>query len=224
MPKTALAFQHFTGSVMDLDRRKKLGLSPREAETLELAADGLTDKEVAQKLKVGRATVRTFWDRIRRKLDASNRAQAIARAFASEYRPGVDKPPPGALSTLMSSEDLGLCIVEPGGVILEANDAFLHMIEYTREELDRGEIHWDNITLPEYEARDLLAKKELSRRGMITPYEKEYVTKTGARIRVRRGSALLGSVDRSVNYVIALSAPHGSPHAERVHRFASLLQ
>jgi PAS domain S-box-containing protein len=52
-------------------------LGPREREILELAADGLVDKEIAARLHIKLATVRTYWERIRTKLNALNRTQAV---------------------------------------------------------------------------------------------------------------------------------------------------
>jgi PAS domain S-box-containing protein len=123
----------------------------------------------------------------------------------------------------MENADLGVSIVEIGGAILDANDSFLNMIEYSREELEHGDLHWDRLTPPEYARRDMEAIKELLERGMVTPYEKEYFTKSGARVRVRRGGALLGTHDRAVSYIIALSARVEDSNANSVHQFARLL-
>ena len=128
---------------MDLERRLLLGLSPREAETLELAADGLTDKQVALRLNVGPATVRTFWNRIRAKLDAVNRAQAIARALGTGYPPDSDRPMSRGLTALMENPDLGVAIVDMKGRVLDANDTYLRLIGYSQQDLEQGKIHWD---------------------------------------------------------------------------------
>jgi DNA-binding CsgD family transcriptional regulator len=55
-------------------------LSPREVECLRWAAFGKTDKEVGIILGTSHATVRYHINRICKKLDATNRAQAIFRA------------------------------------------------------------------------------------------------------------------------------------------------
>lgn len=56
-------------------------LSTRELEIVLEAASGLTDKEIAKRLDLSMASVRTYWDRLRRKLDANNRSHAIALAL-----------------------------------------------------------------------------------------------------------------------------------------------
>jgi DNA-binding CsgD family transcriptional regulator len=62
------------------------GLSDREKEVLSLAADGLTDKEIALRLSIATKTVRTYWDRMRQKLSATSRTQVIAKAFRETYK------------------------------------------------------------------------------------------------------------------------------------------
>ncbi len=53
-------------------------LSKREKEVLDLAAEGLIDANVAQRLGISEATVATYWARIRAKLNASSRTEAVA--------------------------------------------------------------------------------------------------------------------------------------------------
>jgi len=60
-------------------------LSDREREVLLLAAEGLTDKEIALRLEIGSKTVRTYWDRIRQKLAAASRTQALAISLKLAY-------------------------------------------------------------------------------------------------------------------------------------------
>jgi LuxR family maltose regulon positive regulatory protein len=55
-------------------------LSDRELEVLRVLADGLGNREIAEKLFVSEATVKTHVQRIMRKLDAASRTQAVARA------------------------------------------------------------------------------------------------------------------------------------------------
>lgn len=54
-------------------------LSARERDCLAYIADGLRDREIATRLGITEATVRFHVDNARRKLDATNRMQAIAR-------------------------------------------------------------------------------------------------------------------------------------------------
>lgn len=67
------------------DPLSETALSDREKDVLALAGDGLTDKEIALQLSIATKTVRTYWDRMRQKMNASSRAQVIAKAFRQTY-------------------------------------------------------------------------------------------------------------------------------------------
>lgn len=56
-----------------------LTLTRRELNLLELACEGLIDKQIAAKLQISPATVQTYWERIRTKLEATNKSHAIAK-------------------------------------------------------------------------------------------------------------------------------------------------
>src|SRR5688500_16170551 len=60
-------------------------LSDREGQIMLLAADGLTDKEIAQRLGISAGSIRTYWDRMRQKLNAKSRGEIIARALREAY-------------------------------------------------------------------------------------------------------------------------------------------
>lgn len=59
-------------------------LSSREAQTLQLVGQGLTNAEIAQRLLISESTVRTYLSRILDKLHLKNRAEAIA--YAARHR------------------------------------------------------------------------------------------------------------------------------------------
>jgi DNA-binding NarL/FixJ family response regulator len=56
----------------------KLELTKREAEVLQLIADGLLNKQIAQRLYLSPETIKSCVDGIRMKLDATNRAHAAS--------------------------------------------------------------------------------------------------------------------------------------------------
>ncbi|HLL49816.1 MAG TPA: PAS domain S-box protein, partial [Thermomicrobiales bacterium] len=75
--------------------------------------------------------------------------------------------------------------------ILEANDYFLEMVGYTREDLDSGRLLWPQMTPPEYADLDARGVAELEERGVCTPFEKEYIRSDGSRIPILLGAAEL---------------------------------
>jgi DNA-binding NarL/FixJ family response regulator len=64
------------------------GLTTREAEVLTLLAAGLSNAEIAQRLFVSNATVKTHINRIFAKTGARDRAQAVRYA----YQTGLASP------------------------------------------------------------------------------------------------------------------------------------
>ena len=92
---------------------------------------------------------------------------------------------------LSESGIIGICVADLMGSVHEANDAYLAMVGYTREELSDGEIYWSRMTPPEYKAGDDVAIAALNERGVARPWEKELLRKDGSRIAVLVGAAML---------------------------------
>ena len=65
----------------------ELGLTPRELEILELIAEGLSNREIAEKLFVSENTVKTHSSRVLAKLGAKRRTQAVQIGKASRLIP-----------------------------------------------------------------------------------------------------------------------------------------
>ena len=62
--------------VLNETRRRELGITARELEILELIAQGLSNREIAEKLFVSENTVKTHSSRLFDKLNAKRRTQA----------------------------------------------------------------------------------------------------------------------------------------------------
>ena len=75
--------------------------------------------------------------------------------------------------------------------IPEANDAFLELVGYSREDLQAGRLHWPDLTPPEYLALDEIAHEEGLQFGACTPFEKELIRKDGTRVPVLVATAVL---------------------------------
>lgn len=97
-----------------------------------------------------------------------------------------------SVSLLRSNEYLGIvtCSVER---VLTANDTFLKMTGFTREEMESGQFDWRAITPPESLLRDEEAVQQLRERGACLPFEKEYILRDGTHVPV-----LLGAVRYSM--------------------------
>lgn len=78
-------------------------------------------------------------------------------------------------------ETVGVIFFNPEGPITAANDAFLRMGGYTREDFDTGQLRWDKLTPPEWIPASLNAIEEFKTLGQTTPYEKQYYRKDGSR-------------------------------------------
>lgn len=104
------------------------------------------------------------------------------------------------------SNMIGIVFWNMGGNFTDANDAFLEMLGYTREDLKAGLLHWPTMTPPEYQHQDEAALAALKRYGVCNPWEKDYIRKDGRRVSVLLGAALLeGSQYDGVAFVLELT-------------------
>ncbi|MEH2167761.1 MAG: PAS domain S-box protein [Nostoc sp.] len=110
-------------------------------------------------------------------------------------------------SRLAESNIIGVIFTDlNNGCIIEANDAFLKMIGYTREDLSANQINWREITPPEYLLLSERSVEEVKTTGVCKPFEKEYIRKDGDRIPVLLGSVTLGNTQETViAFVVDLS-------------------
>lgn len=61
---------------------RRQGLSAQENRVLRLAADGMTNRQIARSLFIGETTVKTYFTRIFAKLEVNDRTSAVARMMA----------------------------------------------------------------------------------------------------------------------------------------------
>jgi PAS domain S-box-containing protein len=113
----------------------------------------------------------------------------------------------GRIRRLVDANIIGIFIWDLAGRILEANDAFLRMVGYEREEVVAGGLGWAGLTPPEWLAREKQEQvPQLLCQGSLQPYEKEYIRRDGSRVPVLIGAALFeegGS--QGVAFVLDLS-------------------
>lgn len=119
---------------------------------------------------------------------------------------------------LFDANIIGIIIWEVEGRILEANDAFLRIVGYDREDLSSGRLHRTDLTPPEWRDRDLHTVAELKRLGTAQPFEKEYVRKDGNRVPVLIGGTMFGEgTDQGVGFVLDLTALKRAEAEAREH-------
>ena len=107
---------------------------------------------------------------------------------------------------LVDANIIGIFIWDLEGRILEANDAFLRMVGYDREDLVSGRLRWTDLTPPEWRDRDARAVDELKMTGSLQPFEKEYFRKDGSRVPVLIGAATFEeSGNQGVAFVLDLT-------------------
>lgn len=90
--------------------------------------------------------------------------------------------------------------------IIEANDAVLRLLGYTREEVENPGISWRAITAPESLERSEAARMQLRQQGTCAPFEKEYIRKDGSRVWAMVGAATIPDAqDRWMAFILDIS-------------------
>jgi PAS domain S-box-containing protein len=90
---------------------------------------------------------------------------------------------------LVDANIIGIFVWDFEGRILEANDEFLRMVNYDREDLVSGRIRWADLTPPDWRDRNNARIEQQKSSGRFEPFEKEYTRKDGSRVPVLIGGA-----------------------------------
>jgi PAS domain S-box-containing protein len=90
---------------------------------------------------------------------------------------------------LVDSNVQGVFFWNTNGQITGANDAFLRMVGYTRDDLEAGRLSWAEMTPPELLEQSRRVMNELAISGICEPYEKEFIRQDGSRVPVFVGPA-----------------------------------
>jgi PAS domain S-box-containing protein len=124
--------------------------------------------------------------------DVSERKEAVQALRASEAK----------FRGVYESGMLGVVFFDVGGAITDANDAFLEMLGYRREDLSGAGIRWKDLTPGEFAGVDQQALAEMAARGVSRPYEKEFLRSDGTRVPVLAGGALFEGQRDGVSFVL----------------------
>jgi len=107
---------------------------------------------------------------------------------------------------LVDSNIMGVFIWDFDGRILEANDEFLRMVGYDREDLVSGRITWADLTPPDWRDRNNARIEQQKSSSRFEPFEKEYTRKDGSRVPVLIGGATFEEGgNQGVAYVLDLT-------------------
>jgi PAS domain S-box-containing protein len=105
---------------------------------------------------------------------------------------------------LVDSNIVGIVIWDVQGRIIEANQAFLDIVGYAREDLTS--LRWTELTPAEWRDVDDQAFAELNTTGTVQPREKEYFRKDGSRVPVLVARALFEwKADEGVAFIIDMT-------------------
>ena len=132
------------------------------------------------------------------RIEQRTREQRAAREalLASETR----------LRRVVESSMIGIFFWDVSGAVVEANDAFLEIIGYDRDDLRAGRVDWSHLTPPEEAPADRHAIAQLLETGRCASYEKHYIRKDGTWVPVLIGGALLNdSNEEGVAFIVDLS-------------------
>ena len=143
-------------------------------------------------------------------LSALERQRASETLLATEAR----------LNRLFQSNIIGSTFTDVDGVLYDANDAFLNMTGYSRDDLP---LRWRDLTPPEWSHLDEQALRSLRTAGFAPPREKEYFHRDGHRVPILMGTALLDiQSGECIGFVIDLTERKQT--AERIRELTSRLE
>ena len=125
-------------------------------------------------------------------LTEQKRAEAVLRESEARVRHLID------------ANIIGIFIGDFDGNIVDANDTYLRLLGYDREDLLSGRINWVTITPPELLYRSKRALQEMKSVGKAQLYEKEYIRKDGSRVPALVGATVFGE-GRGLGFVLDLT-------------------
>ncbi len=186
-------------------------------EVINRAIAGATDFEHAYRLLLPDGQVKHVHALAHVLQDASgNREFVGAVTDITERKTTEDK-----IRRLVEAGILGIFFATVEGGIVEANQAFLQLLQYDRQDLAAGRLRWADITPAEWRERDERSMAEFLATGVFQAYEKEYFRKDGSRVPVLVGGARMQSPNEGVVFVLDLSEQKRAE--EKIRRSESYL-
>jgi PAS domain S-box-containing protein len=107
---------------------------------------------------------------------------------------------------LVEANIIGIFVWDVDGRIVEANESFLRLVQYNREDLVLGRVRWTDLTPEEWQDDTARRVAEVMSTGAAQPREKDYFRRDGSRVPVLIGGAALGERrDRGIAFVVDLT-------------------
>jgi PAS domain S-box-containing protein len=117
---------------------------------------------------------------------------------------------------LLDSNIVGISIWDLDGRVLEANEAFLRIVGYERQDLISGRLRWTDFAPGQGRERDRQERLGRLRSGeSLPPFEWEFIRKDGSRLPVVTGAALFEGTSQGIGVALDLTA---SKRAEKALR------
>jgi len=95
------------------------------------------------------------------------------------------------LRSFAEANVIGILFGDIYGTIRSANDEFLRIVGYSREDLQADRLNWRTLTPPEFLPLDEKRVAEAQEKRACTPYEKEFIRRDGSRVPVLLGYSVL---------------------------------
>jgi PAS domain S-box-containing protein len=171
------------------------------SEVIHRAFAGATDFEHAYRLLLPDGRVKHVHAIARALQDAPGNREFVGAVTDTTERKTTEE----RVRRLVEAGILGIYFATVEGGIVEANQAFLQLLQYDRQDLVSGRLRWADITPPEWRERDERSMAEFLATGVFQPYEKEYFRKDGSRVPVLVGGARMQSPNEGVVFVLDLS-------------------
>jgi PAS domain S-box-containing protein len=112
-------------------------LSDRELQVGLLAGEGLTDKQIAERLKIGEATIHSYWQRLRKKINATTRTDAAVIILRHRLRDMETRSTETLLQLSLVVNhvpDFAIFTTNSEGLIDTWNPGVMNIFGYTEQE------------------------------------------------------------------------------------------